>query len=261
MKRLILIAPAAMAVYFLSRALVPADAEWVTFRVEVLAAAALAAVGCALAARRLQPGDYLRAAWSANFAGYCLITLAALMRFPHQPPRGLSLARGAVLVGENAFQVISMWLFSRAFRVAGITLPGSQARKVLIAGAAAFLALVIAGSSFEMEARRLVSGEVTAIAGVVSSIGDIITFTLIGPIFMTALALRGGLLVWPWSLITASGLSWLLHDAQNVVARYLPQATARDVAAWADIWRISACVLVLAAGLAQRRLSSQPQTA
>jgi len=56
-------------------------------------------------------------------------------------------------------------------------------------------------------------------------------------------------------------LSWLLHDAQNVVARTLPQATARDVAGWADVWRITACVLVLAAGLAQRRLTGRPQSA
>src|SRR5262249_25576794 len=123
------------------------------------------------------------------------------------------------------------------------------------------LAVVIAGTPLVIQARRLLSGDVTAIAGVVSSLGDIITFTLIGPIFMTALALRGGVLVWPWSLITASTLSWLLHDAQNVVAHYRPPAPAGDVAAGAALWRIPACVLMLAAGLAQRRLSGATQAA
>jgi hypothetical protein len=44
-------------------------------------------------------------------------------------------------------------------------------------------------------------------------VSDIASIALIGPLFATAVAMRGGLLVWPWALQFASCLAWLLDNA------------------------------------------------
>jgi len=251
MKRLLFIAPGALAVYVASRLVVPPDAEWVTFRIEVLIAAGLAALGCWFGLSRLRMGDYLRTAWGINFAAYLLVALSAYLRFPEHPSDARLLARGSVLIVENALLVAAMWLFARAYRVAGISLPGSRFRQITVGAAAAIVAVGIAGPSLWGELEKLAGGDVNAIAGVVSSLGDIVSTTLLAPILLTAVAMRGGLLVWPWAFMAASNFAWLLHDAQTLISPYLANSTGR---VWSDLWRIMACVLMLPAGLAQRRL-------
>ncbi len=67
---------------------------------------------------------------------------------------------------------------------------------------------------------------------------------------LTALALRGGVLWWPWVLYTGSGLSWMVFDV-------LISAGQRDtrlpiVVTISGALRALACLLSCAAGLAQR---------
>jgi len=66
-----------------------------------------------------------------------------------------------------------------------------------------------------------------------------------GPVLVTAIAMRGGLLVWPWTLLTVSSIAWLFFDAvQLLPASMIPVS---------DLGTVMAATLTCgAAGLAHR---------
>jgi hypothetical protein len=252
MKRLLFIAPAAIAVFLVARALVPPSSEETAYVLEVMALALLACGGGVLGGHRFERGDYLRTAWYASAASYALLAFSAPWRWAG-PAAPVIVLRGALTFLANAASVCSMWLFARAYRVAGIDL-GSTLRKVTTGAIAAALALAIAGVELVQAGRDLLGGRLAAMVDLFGAAGDVIVLALIAPLLLTALALRGGLLMWPWILISAANIAWLLDDAQALVAQLLPAASAHTVESWSEMWRVLACALMLTAGLAQRRL-------
>jgi hypothetical protein len=86
-------------------------------------------------------------------------------------------------------------------------------------------------------------------------VGDIFSLALIVPVLLTTLALRGGLLSWPWGLMTASQFGWLLYDASATLRLFvvIEPATATM---WSEMFRALACTYCFAAGLAQRAVSA-----
>jgi len=98
-------------------------------------------------------------------------------------------------------------------------------------------------------------GEVRAIVYVVSSIGDVFSLALIAPVLLTTMALRGGLLRWPWGLMTASQFGWLFYDATGTMRHFVHMAPA-TVTMWSEIFRAIACTFCLSAGIAQRAVSA-----
>ena len=89
---------------------------------------------------------------------------------------------------------------------------------------------------------------------------------MLAPILLTAVALRGGLLMWPWGLVTASLAAWLCYDATIGLGPHLGLA-ADTQAVIANSFRMLATFLNLSAGLAQRfvmddaRARSRPKNA
>jgi hypothetical protein len=69
---------------------------------------------------------------------------------------------------------------------------------------------------------------------------------------MTAIAVRGGSLRWPWGLLTASLASWLLYDAILTVPEVF-HLTGGGFRIAAEQFRFFAGSFAAAAGLAQRR--------
>lgn len=98
------------------------------------------------------------------------------------------------------------------------------------------------------------SGE---LIGLFSAVGDTITLALTAPILMTALALRGGLVAWPWIFFTASMLAWLGYDVQGGLG-FIYDKLHLEMPEWLSngigMFKIAACTLSFAAGLAQRRV-------
>jgi hypothetical protein len=47
---------------------------------------------------------------------------------------------------------------------------------------------------------------------IASEVGDSASVVLLAPLLFTALAMRGGVLLSTWSLLTASGVAWLGYD-------------------------------------------------
>jgi hypothetical protein len=251
-------APGAAAAVVLTGALFLAGSPSLKgfYRFELAAVEAAGFIGCLAAATRFRRGDYLRGAWTLLAACFLLIFLGDLTLtdglFSGYAWTGL--ANGILTILANLAQIGGTWMLAHAWRVAGIELPGSRRNRVLMALAALALALAAAGPPALVSLRLVLKGDASYLVSLSSCIGDIVAFALIAPMLLTALALRGGILCWPFALLSASLVSWLCFDAALTLA---------PVAGWPDAdlkliyecFRALACTLGGAAGYSQRMAS------
>lgn len=225
----------------------------VGFRAVKAAVALLAAASAGRVALGLGAGDHLRRAWSLLACDYGVLGLAQLLAIARVPVA----VSVAVTILVNGFGIAAMVYFARAHGVAGLDLPGSRGRQRAIYVTTGLLALLLVGVPFVDTLQNLQAGNLRVLIITVSSIGDLVTFTLIGPILLTALALRGGLLVWPWAFLVASNVAWFLQDAAALGSIVWPDLGEDSVLLWTNLWQVLACFLAFAAASAQRRVSSQ----
>lgn len=163
---------------------------------------------------------------------------------------GLELTRGFLVVLANASSVMGTALLARAWSVSGLSTAGRRAWLV-VAGVAVSLAAT--GWPLALDLRSIFHGDVGAIPYLGSDLGDMICFALVAPVLDTALALRGGALLWPWAFITASGFCWILYDAAWGMSAALHLDDLPHARVVLDALRGLACAFVGSAGLAQRR--------
>jgi hypothetical protein len=103
------------------------------------------------------------------------------------------------------------------------------------------------GPAVWRHAQSLAGGEWGQLVLLVSAVVDILAVCLIAPLLLTAMALRGGLVGWPWALVTASLVCWLLYDGAADVQRMVSVGFPLT-----DVFRGMAENYLFAAGLAQR---------
>jgi hypothetical protein len=202
------------------------------YRGEVAIMEAWALAGSLAAALQLQRGDYLRNAWllfafsySLYFVGDLTLTTGVFSDRSFTP-----LANGILTVVGNIAAALATWKLARASRIAGLEPPWSPPVRITIQLVAIGLALVVTGGATIAYTRQLAQGDLQAIRMLASCAGDIFCFSLLGPMFLTAISLRGGVLVWTWALLTLSGLAWLGVDG---AATFLPaigvsESTSQD---------------------------------
>lgn len=213
----------------------------------------LAISGCIAALSAFAPGDHLRRAWLWLGIGAAAFLVRDLLRLP---PFEVSTAFGAAEtfvisglgVGGNLAALYGIWLLARAWKVAAISLPGGRSGVVTVTVIAALLALGVAGPGALHHGGELLDGDWSALILFVSAVIDILSLCLLAPLLLTAVALRGGLFAWPWSLVTAGRFSWLLYDG----AVLLGPALALGAFPLNDVFRGLALNYLFAAGLAQR---------
>jgi TRAP-type C4-dicarboxylate transport system permease small subunit len=97
-------------------------------------------------------------------------------------------------------------------------------------------------------------GRTLSLVGLGSDLGDLVGFCFIAPVFLTALALRGGLLAWPWALLTAGFMGWVGYDIVNTVVRVLAGMNQLPfhLRILAEVFRSFACTFTFIAGISQR---------
>ncbi len=221
-------------------------------RAEIEAVKGLALIGCLAAAFSFGRGEYLRRAWS--FMGGCMLLLLlrdlTLLPAIESATGYIDLIQGILVALANLSVVIGIFMLARAWRVAGLQLPGSRGQRWAGLFIAGLLALALGGPGVVNNLVELVGGDASALTGIAMSLGDIISLILIAPVLFTALALRGGLFGWPWWLLTASLLSWLLYDGVLEMGAYLG-AGEQTVRSFSEMFRALACMFELSAGLAQ----------
>lgn len=210
----------------------------------------LSLAGCIAAALAFERGEYLNRAWLTYGGCYLLLltndTLGALSG------DRLMIARGLVVLVANGCSVTGTWMLARAWSVAGLGDEGQGVtrRRLLFAGAA-LLALAITAIPLVHDVRDLMGGNGIALVSVASDLGDAVTLSLVAPVMQTALALRGGVLKWPWGFLTMSGLAWLVYDWTSSLMD-LHTAAPGLALIGSESMRVMANGFFFAAGLAQR---------
>ena len=234
----------------------PDRAEFYRFEVALLEAFAF--TGTLLAALQLERGDYLRNAWFLFAFSYALYFVGDLTlttgAFSDRP--WTHLANGVLTIVGNIAAATSTWMLARASRTAGLEPPWSTPVRVIVQVVAIGLALLVTGGATATYARQVAAGDMEAVRMLASCFGDIFCFSLLAPMFLTALSLRGGVLVWIWTLLTLSGLSWLGVDG---AATFLPAmgVSEGDSQATFETLRCVANAYLGTAGLYQRWILRQ----
>jgi hypothetical protein len=245
----------AVAAFWIALLLVPASEHAALYRIEVELAKSAALVGCAAAALRFAAGDYLRTAWLLLGQCYLLILvndvllragMGALANEPWAPA-----ASAVMVLVANVGSLVGTVMIARVWRVAGFELAGSPMVRRAVVLIAVAIALVAAGDLVFTSAREIAHGQTTAWLDLISAIADIISFSLIAPFLLTAVAFRGGSLGWTWALLTGSLFGWLLFDATLSFGTAL-SANADAVKRVSETARLLACGFGMVAGLAQR---------
>ena len=217
---------------------------------------ALALAGCATAALAFERGDYLRRAWSLSALCFLLLLIGDASG-AHRIAAALSAheigaAQGACAILANASAVVGTWMLARAWSIAGFDDDENAAKSRRIRYAiAALVSLAITGWPIVHDVHELLAGQIDAVVSLASDFGDMISLALVAPLMQTALAMRGGLLRWPWGFLTASGVAWIAYDAASGVVDALNVAPGLGLVG-SESLRALATGYMLVAGIAQR---------
>jgi len=256
--RLLVLFPVVLAAAFLLAGDLTAARSGGVLTAEAEVAKSLALAGCVVAALAFDRRDYLRRAWM--YSGLCYLLLLVRDVVSLAIPDS-SAVLGAFAILANLASVAGTWMLAHAWRLAGIEDDDrARTRGRLLFAAGALLALAITGLPLVRDLRTLFAGDLRAVVDVASDLGDTICLALVAPVLQTALAMRGGVLRWPWGLLTASGIAWIAYDASSSFVVQAPWPAVVEAV------RALACGLVLSAGIAQRmavapdvRLSIPPE--
>jgi hypothetical protein len=218
---------------------------------KVLGVAAALAAGLAF-----ERGEYMSRAWLLFGFCYVLLLAADSMGLAAPSPATL-LAAGVFVVLANALSVLSTWMLARAWNVAGFEDDAAALRRKWTVRAAA-LAVVVLITAWPLisDLRALLAGDPAAIVATGSDLGDMLTLALIAPVLQTALAMRGGLLRWPWGLLAAGSLAWLVYDITSDAAIMMHLDHGPFLVASESI-RLLAGGWIFAAGLSQRMVLAE----
>jgi len=228
-----------------------------TYRAAGLLARALAAVGCFIGASQFDRGDYMRRAWGFLGFSFFLFFSNALIfgAVTHAAQREISTGRavtsGMVVLIGNVFTVMGALLVARAWKAAGLNLMVKRTTLIAVTIASVVIGLAITGPSAVNAVHGLLAGQLDFLVRLAAIVGDIVTLGVLGPILLTALALRGGSLAWPWSMIVVGTLGWLVYDGIVSVMTVFDYDRSQ-VRSLEESLRMFACGSYLAAGILQR---------
>ena len=249
-RALVLVCAVLVAVACVAFALAPEPHQWRVAWMGTLVSYSVALAGAAIGAVSFGRGDRLRWAWLL-VAAYGAIGVGKVLLWgsPRHlgPAMGLlpqtqtALSNGVATLLLNVSCVAGLALFARVWNGTGLV-PPWRGRITVVAFA---LGVAVGGVPVWRDILQIASGQTLRVGGLVSSLGDIAAITLMGPIMVTAIAMRGGLLVWPWTILTVSSIAWLGFDAVQLLPAHLQPV--------ADLGTVMAATLTSgAAGLAHR---------
>ena len=141
-------------------------------------------------------------------------------------------------------------MLARAWHVSGLEAGGDRAGSGMRV-AAVVVALLVTGAPIVSDVRALAAGDGFAVVPLASDVADTIVLTLLAPLLQTTLALRGGVLRWPWALLTLGNLLWLVFDATYGALALLHVTDAGGHLVTEGL-RVLATTYTFSAGLAQR---------
>ncbi len=197
-----------------------------------------------LTSAKFSAGDRLLLCWLFVGAGYLLSAVRHGTRLYAYLDPSVALppvVASTLVILQNVFIALALLLFVLAWRATGLAAPLSPGAQTLsILGGIAVA--VLAGGYPLMKALTTTNADPVLL---VSTLGDIVGLSLIVPLALPALAMRGGLLMHTWIYLAASEVSWLVYDLWWAVQ---PQATHV-----LEAFRLAAILFAFIATKAQRR--------
>ena len=176
---------------------------------------ALAAVAAGLAAARFAWWhEHVGRAWALFSVEFLLLLINYVLR--RVAPDG-RFTLNLTLIAANVAQIAAYWLMARILAAAGISYLISRAKRVLLTVVALVVAIVITQSSLVAQWQAIRGGDLQP-GSLVSVLADVITFTLIAPLAMSAFVLRGGQLAWIFGFLTLSVLGWMINSGAPTIA-------------------------------------------
>jgi hypothetical protein len=220
-------------------------------RIDIELVKIMGMVGCWIAAFSFSRGEYLRRAWF--LLGFCFflllvrdVTLAAWFE-----PLHLDILQIILVILANVFAVCGMVMLARVWREAGLDLLVAKWKKVFLLALAFIVSLSLAGPTIVRNFVDFLNGDLYKMTRVASGLGDMVSLVLIVPVFLTARALKGGILAWPWAFLAASFLASLCYDAAAVLFPALgADEMLMDITA--EFSRTLAMLLMFSSGVSQR---------
>ncbi len=253
--RTLSVLPFAWAALFLVAAILASDASFATVvRVEIESAKVLSLVGALLATFAFDRGDYLRRGWGLTSVCSALLLLRDAALAPGIPATMLGVPTvawgGVVIVTANLVSIAGVVVLARTWTVAGLEPIESKVTRRSVIVVAMLVAIVVSGPALLGDARAVGRGQLDALVSMLSDVADAVSLVVIAPVLLTALALRGGVLTWPWGLLTASLLFWLAYDA-GVGLRNAFEATSAAATVAIEACRGIALLFGFSSGVAQ----------
>lgn len=152
----------------------------------------------------------------------------------------------AMVIGQNVAIALALFLFVMAWRATGLTAPVSRGAQILSTTIGVAVAVIVGGYPL---IKAMTSAEPNPVL-LISTAGDIVGFGLIVPLALSALAMRGGLLMHTWVFLAASEVSWLLYDVWWSVQ---PPVSTNVGTSVLEAFRMLAVLFAFIATVAQRR--------
>jgi hypothetical protein len=186
---------------------------------------AMASVAGVVTAFAYAPRDLLRWAWLTFGAAYGIAFLSKAFIGDSTDLASFSYARSVLwsisIILFNVGMCTALALFARVWSGTGLSPPWRRWATLAFAA----VALAIDHASLIAATRSLLTLQPQAFGQFASVTGDVVAIALVGPIFATMVALRGGMLGRPWLFLFLSILCWVLDDATPV----MPMALALNV--------------------------------
>jgi hypothetical protein len=253
MKRLFVVAPVVLSLGYVVGCLATRGDERFVYTF-VAVAKVLGGAGLMAAAVRYGRGEYLFWAWAALAANLGLLGAAELLFTPRfDLARMASPARetawSVVVIAGNLFAAAGTLMLARVWRAVGLALPDPSGAKRVVALVGVIVAALIVGYVEIPAWKAMMAGRLDGVVGVVGALADLVCFSVITPLVLRALALRGGTLAWPWGMIAGCFLAWMVYDVIVELKLPVAEGVSRSIV---DGMRVLACLLGMGAGLAQR---------
>jgi hypothetical protein len=245
---------AALLAVLLVAGVAPSDTRWPIIDTMIRASKVVGLFGCLMGALSFRRSEHLFRAWSLIAAMYGLLVLrdavihrSLLIGFHTPAARWLD---AALVMPANLLAVLGAWMMGRAWYVGGIALPGTRATRSIVHAAAVAMSLAITMPAFWFHAPHLLDGTPTPLMGASTALADALSLSMLAPVLLTALALRGGAIVWPWALLTCSMFGWLCYDVTFSLSANLTSG-GEAFRALSESFRALAAVAAGMAGIAQ----------
>jgi hypothetical protein len=214
-----------------------------------------AAGGTLVAALSFERGEPMRPGWLVLSASYLVLVPSMLRNGPKADGLYPLVATAPWLaslasIASGVLAVTAFVVLARAWRASGLD-GTSRAGRLAARLAALAVAAALAGPELVEKLPATLGGDVVAAGDVFTSMLDVALFVVAVPVLHAALGLGGGLVAWPWIMLTASLVAWLGYDATAVYGA-IGGLDARTVRLVEEVMRTLGAAFAFSAGIAQR---------